>query len=325
MIMRRRHLLAAPLGLAAPALAQEPFPNHPLTLVVPFTAGSATDIAGRIVAQAMGEQLGHAVAVENRAGAGGSVGTGAVARSRPDGYTMILMVTSTVAVNRALYRNLPFDPWRDFAPVGIQCFAQNALMVPAASPFRSLAELVAHGKDASKPQLRYFSPGSGSSQHLSGVLLVQATGIRADHVPYRGPPEGITALVSNEIEFGFSTTPPILGLWREGRLRSLGVSGPQADAAMPEVPTLASLGLGDFTEMDPFYGVAAPKETPPEALARLRAAFAAAMAQPTVRARITQTGFRNAAPMDGPAMDRFLERQVAIWAPLVRASGATVD
>lgn len=323
--MRRRHLLALPLGLSEPALAEAPYPDRPVTLIVPYTAGSATDTAGRIVAQALSEQLGQPVTVENRAGAGGSVGTGIAARARPDGYTLILTVTSTVAVNRALYRNLSFDPWHDFAPVGILCFSPNALLVPASSPFHTLADLVAHGKDPAKPKLRYFSGGTGSSQHLSAVLLAEATGIQAEHVPYRGPPEGIMGLVSAETEFGFSTLPPILALWRDGRLRCLGVSGAQRDASMPEVPALVELGLAAFRDMDPYYGCAAPKDTPAPVLARLRAAFAAGVALPAAQARIRQVGLRPAAPMAVAAMEEFIARQVAVWAPLVRASGATMD
>ncbi len=323
--MRRRHLLAASLALASPALAQEAFPSRPVTVIVPFTAGSATDAAGRIMAAGLQEQLGQPVTIDNRTGAGGSVGTGAAARARPDGYTLVVAVTSTVAVNRALYRNLGFDPWKDFAPIGVAGFAPNILMVPGESPFGTVRDLLARGRDTGKPALRYFSGGTGSSQHLAAVLLVERSGIRAEHIPYRGPPEGIAALLAGQIEFGFSTPAPILGLTREGKLRALAVGGPSPHPAMPEVPLLKDLGFPDFAETDPFFGLMGPKDMPVAVVARLRAAFTAAMAEPTLRQRLQQAGFRPAEPMDGPALDRFMERQVNLWAPLVQASGAKVE
>lgn len=322
--MRRRHLLAAPLVLGT-ARAEGAFPERPITLVVPFGAGSVNDLLGRLLANAAAEQLHQPVPVENRPGAGGSTGIQLVARSRADGYTLGFVSASTIPINRALFKTLAYDPQRDLAPVVIAASTPNALVVPGNSPFHTLAEFIAAGRDASRPPLRYFSPGNGTTQHLSAVQVVNATGIRAEHIPYRGPAEGITALLANEIEWGFAAVPSTVTLTREGRMRVLGVTGTESPPTLPEVKPFAAQGLAGFEETNVWYGIAAPAATPPAALERLRAAFAASLAVPAFAARLAQAGFYPMPPMDGPRMTAFIARQVTFWAGLVRASGATID
>jgi tripartite-type tricarboxylate transporter receptor subunit TctC len=323
--MHRRALLAAPLLLPGIARAQAWAPQRPVVLVVAFSAGSTNDILARMLSAEVGPLLGQPMPVENRAGAGGTVGAGSVARMRGDGHALVVVSTSTIPINRALYRSLPYDPARDLVPVSISASTPNALIVPGSSPFRSMADFVARGRAQGQPPLRYFSPGNGTSQHLSCVQVIEATGIRAEHIPYRGPNEGITALVAGETDWGFSAVPSIVGLAREGRVRVLGLTGTQSPPTLPDAPSFAALGIPGFEETNVWYGVAAQRETPAEALATLRRAFAAALAKPELQQRLSAAGFYPVAPMDGAAMEAFVARQVAFWERLVKASGATVD
>ncbi len=339
--MHRRFLLAAPfLASAAQAQpgsstgAQQGFPDRPLLLVVPFSAGSVNDLLGRLLANAASGPLRQPVTVENRPGAGGSLGIQQVARSKPDGLTLAFVSASTIPINRALFRNLAYDPQRDLVPVVIAASTPNALVVPGNSPFRSMAEFIADGRargrdaagrDTGRPPLRYFSPGNGTTQHLSAVQVVNATGIRAEHIPYRGPSEGLTALLAGEIEWGFAAVPSTVPLVREGRLRVLGVTGTTSPPTLPEVKPFAAQGLPGFEETNVWYGIAAPAGTPPAALAVLRQGFRAALDESAFAQRLAAAGFYPTAPMDGAAMEAFIDRQVGFWAGLVRASGATVD
>jgi tripartite-type tricarboxylate transporter receptor subunit TctC len=329
--MRRRGILAglAALG-AAPAAGRAQgggFPQRPVVLVVAFSAGSTNDILARMLTAEVGPRLGQPMPVENRPGAGGTLAVAGVARARPDGHTLVLVSTSTIPINRALYRNLPYDPHRDLVPVSLMASTPNALIVPGNSPFRTLGELLARGRDAAQPPLRYFSPGNGTSQHLSCVQVVRAAGggFRSEHIPYRGPSEGITALVVGETDWGFSAVPSIVGMARDGRVRVLGVTGTAPPPTLPGVATFAAQGLAGFEETDVWYGVAAPRETPPEALEALRRAFREALAEAPLQQRLSAAGFFPMPPMDGAAMEGFIDRQVVFWAELVRASGATVD
>jgi len=324
--MRRRLFLATPfIGLGTRAASAQGFPQRPVTLVVAFSAGSTNDILARMLAAEVGPILGQPMPVENRAGAGGTVGAGSVARGRADGHALVVVSTSTIPINRALYRNLPYDPHRDLAMVSISASTPNALIVPGSSPFRTLGEFLARGRDAAQPPLRHFSPGNGTSQHLSCVQVIGAGGIRSEHIPYRGPNEGITALIAGQTDWGFSAVPSIVGMAREGRIRVLGVTGTRSPPTLPDAPTFAAQGLAGFEETDIWYGVAAQRETPPEALAALRRAFAEALAKPDLAQRLANAGFYPVPPMDGPAMEGFVARQVAFWERLVKESGATVD
>ena len=322
--MHRRFLLAAPF-LASAAKAQPGFPDRPLLLVVPFSAGSVNDLLGRLLANAASGPLRQPVTIENRPGAGGSIGVQQVARSKPDGLTLAFVSASTIPINRALFRNLAYDPQRDLAPVVIAASTPNALVVSGTAPFQTLAQFIAAGRDAARPPLRYFSPGNGTTQHLSAVQVVNATGIRAEHIPYRGPSEGLTGLLAGEIEWGFAAVPSTVPLVREGRLRVLGVTGTTSPPTLPEVRPFAAQGLPGFEETKVWYGIAAPAGTPPAALAVLRQGFRAALDEPAFAQRLADAGFYPTAPMDGAAMEGFIDRQVAFWAGLVRASGATVD
>ncbi len=324
--MHRRALLAAATaGCAAPALAQpRALPSGTVTIVVPFTAGSTNDIAARLVAPDLMAQLGQPVVVENRPGAGGTVGVGQVIRARPDGLTLVLVSSSSIPINRALYRNLAFDPARDLAMIGIAGSTPNALMVGGNSGIGSLAELVALAKRPGEPPIRYSSPGNGTSQHLSCVQIAMLTGMPVENVTYRGPVEGLTAIMAGEVTYGFATVPSIVGFVRDGQLRALATTGEQP-SSLAGVPTFVSLGYPGFRDTDIWFGIASSREVPAEGLALLRHALDRALAGAALKERLSRAGFDPVAPRTPEQLDAFIASQVAFWAELVRSSGTTLD
>lgn len=324
--IQRRALLAAGAALPAAAQAQAPgFPSRQISIVVPYGAGSSTDILGRVLAPPLSAQLGQTVVVENRVGAGGTIGMGHVARSAPDGHTMVLTSASAGPVNRALFRNLGYDPVRDLSLVCLTNISFNALVVPGNSPSSTLAEFAARAKAPGAPVLRYFSPGNGTSQHLSAVLLSQLLGVRMEHIPYRGPAEGLTAVMTNEVDFGFASLSSIVGMLREGRVKALGLTGKQRSRALPDVPLLAELGYPPFADVLVWTGLAVPKATPDAIKEALRAAIGAVLDLPATQERFAQIGIERVPPMTLAEMDGFMEQQLTLWDGLVRDSGARVD
>lgn len=323
-LSRRALLAGAPALLAAPALAQG-FPARPLAIVVPYTAGSSSDILARLLAPYLATELGQPVVVENRAGAGGTIGMGHVARSQQDGHTLALTSSSAGPINRALYRNLTFDPVRDVPVVYKTNLSTNALVVAGNSPFRSAADLVARARDQAQPSLQYFSPGNGTSQHLCGVLLTQSAPGRMEHIPYRGPAEGLTALIAGDVAFGFATLSSIMGLLRDGRVRALGTTGAVPAPSLPGVPTLASTGFPTFGDLVVWSGLGVTGGTPEAAKQRLHAAIGAVLALPVVQERFAQIGIERAPAMTLAETTAFSERQITLWAELVRDAGLRAD
>ncbi len=321
----RRTALALAGASATPALAQPPLFTRPLSVVIPYSAGSSTDILGRLLAPGMTAQLGQPVVVENRTGGGGTVGMGYVARSAPDGHTMVLTSASAGPVNRALFRNLNFDPVRDLSLVCLANMSMNALIVAGTNPARSLAALIDAAKRPGAPPLRYFSPGNGTSQHLSAVLLGQLAGVTFEHVPYRGPAEGLTALLAGDVVFGFASLSSIMGMMADGRVRAFGVTGRTRPRALPDLPTLAELGYPRFAEVMVWTGFAVPRATPVPVQQALHDAIGAVIAQPATRERFTQIGIEAVPAMTLAENEAFMEAQLTLWEGLVRSSGATVD
>jgi tripartite-type tricarboxylate transporter receptor subunit TctC len=317
--------LAAALGFASHAGAQpHTLPADPVTIVVPYGAGSTNDIAARLVAPDLAALLGQNVVIDNRAGAGGTLGIGQVVRARPDGLTLALVSASSIPINRALFRNLPFDPARDMTLLGIIGSTPNVLIVSADSGITSLPELIAAANRPGQPPLRHFSPGNGTSQHLSCAQLAALTGITVENVPYRGPSEGVTGLLAGETNFGFASVPSVAGLLRDGRLRGLATTGPQP-SALPRVPTLVSLGYPAFGNTDIWYGLAAPRAVPSDTLALLRRTLNQALADAGLRERLSRAGFDPVPARTPEQLEAFVASQVTFWNDLVSRSGATMD
>ncbi|MDB5378094.1 MAG: hypothetical protein JWR00_2540 [Rubritepida sp.] len=325
--LRRRTFLGGSAALGAASMAQAQsggLPAGTVSIVVPYGAGSTNDIIARLVAPEVSALLGHTVVIENRPGAGGTLGIGQVVRARPDGLTLALVSASSIPINKALYRNLPFDPVRDLTLLVIAGSTPNALVVSADSGINSLADLIALGKRPGQPPLRHFSPGNGTSQHLSCAQLATLTGLTVENVPYRGPAEGLTGMMAGETNFGFASVPSVVGLIRDGRLRALGTTGPR-ESTLAGVPTLVWMGYPGFGDTDVWYGIAAPKGMPAGTQALLRSAFGRALADDGLKQRLQRAGFDPVPPSTPEQLDAFVQTQVAFWADLVRTSGATLD
>jgi tripartite-type tricarboxylate transporter receptor subunit TctC len=295
------------------------YPDRPITLVVPYAAGGGNDVLARAVAETMSRSLGQALVIENRGGAGGSVGTRQVARAAPDGYTLGLGGTGTLAIDPTLYPNAGYDPRKDFAPVGLIATSPLVILVNQSLPARNVQELIALAK-AQPGKLTYASAGAGSGIHLGTVLFAEAAGIQITHVPYKGSGPALTDLLGGHVQIYVSSLPPAVGLVKEGKLRALGVTGLKRSASFPDVPTVAEQGLPGF-EAVLHYGIVAPAGTPRPIIDKLNVALRAALRDPKVHEHIANEG---AEPLptspDEYAAD--IDREETKWSALVRKSGA---
>ena len=312
-------LLGAAL-LSIPAAAQQ-FPARPVKLVVGFTPGGGVDIAARTLAPKLAELIGQPVIVENKPGAGTNIANEFVAKAAPDGTTL-LVNTPAVAINMSLYRNLPFDTLRDFAPVSMFSESPNILVVNAKLAAASLKDFLAYAR-ANPGKLNYSSAGAGTTQHLSAELLKLRTGISMVHVPYKGTAPSLTALLAGEVDASFANIPAVLQHVKSGRLRPLASTGAKRAAQMPEVPTMKEAGV-EGVEVTVWYGVLAPAATPKEMVAGLSGAVAKAAHDPEMKKRLAEQG---AEPVGNSAEEfaKILEDEVATWAEVVKVSGARVD
>ena len=289
MKLQRRHLLAAAavaLGSARShsALASS-YPKGPVRVVIPFPPGGPTDVVGRLVCQVLGEVLGQPFIVENRAGAGGNIGADVVAKSRPDGQTLLINVSSQV-INPFLYAHLPFDAFTDFTPVTGLASTPMQLIVRSSLPVRSVDDLVRYVRENSG-KCSFGSSSTGTPGHLAGELFKLSTGINSLHVPYRGSSPALTDLVGGQITYMFDSMPSSLPLVQAGALRALAVTGSTRAAKLPEVPTMAEAGFSDIV-MTNWYGLWAPARTSAEIINRLQAEVASALARPELKLRLSE-------------------------------------
>jgi tripartite-type tricarboxylate transporter receptor subunit TctC len=316
---RVRTLLAAGVLLAgATVQAQD---KGPIRMVVPFGAGTTTDTVSRVVGEALGKALQQPVIVDNRAGAGGSTGSDLVAKSVPDGRTLVMGTVGTHAINAALFTKLPYDPMRDFAPVAFIGYTPTLLVVAAESPIKSLKDLA---QAAAKPQgVTFASAGNGTSGHLAGELLAQRLGGKMIHVPFKEGAMALTGVISSQVDFMFYHPAAVMPQIKAGKLRALGASGAVRSAAASDVPTLMEQGIADF-DLVAWFMLYAPAATPAATLAQLRTAGAAALAQPEVMTKLRDQGVESK-PMRAEEMQPFNKTELGKWAGLVKRSGAQVD
>jgi tripartite-type tricarboxylate transporter receptor subunit TctC len=318
--LSRRSILAALAAAGAGGLRAQS-PEGTLRLVVPFGAGTTTDIVSRVVGEGLGRALQQTVVVENRAGAGGSTGSDQVAKAAPDGRTIVMGTVGTHAINATLFRKLPYDPLKDFAPLALVGFTPTLLVVAADGPARSLADLKAQ---AEKPEgLNFASAGNGTSGHLAGEMLAQRLGVKMTHVPYKEGAMALTAVMARQVDLMFYHPAAVNPQIRAGKLRALGASSAQRSAAAPDVPTLQEQGLADF-DLVAWFMLYAPAATPPGVLASLRRASAAALADPAVAGKLREQGVEQRA-LRPEELAAFNRTEVEKWAGLVRRSGAQVD
>jgi tripartite-type tricarboxylate transporter receptor subunit TctC len=316
-IQRRTALLggAALLATTAGAAAQQAgWPSRPITLVVPFAAGSSTDVVGRQAARAISEGTGQQVVVENRTGAAGIVGSQAVARARPDGYTLLIVTNSTHAANRALFRNLPYDPVADFAPISNLSTGPLILLSHPSLPFRTLAELTAYGR-ANPGKLSYGY--SGSSSQIAAVMVTNGGKFEALGVQYRSIPPAVTDLLGGQISFTFADPGNALQHIRSGQAIGLGVTSAQRTPLAPDVPTLSEAGLPGF-EVVPWQGIAAPAGTDPAIIARIFGALRERYDTSEVRRSYAALGFEVDLSPSPAAYADFIRTETSRWGELVQ-------
>ena len=310
-------MIGAALALCATLASGQGYPNKPVKLVVPFTPGSATDILARTLGQKLSEQWGQPVIVENRAGAGGTIGAGVVAKSPPDGYTLMVH-SSGHAVNASMYPTLPYDTTKDFVEVATLGGQPNVLVVAPASGFRTVADLIAAAKK-SPGALNYGSAGIGSGTHVNAEKFKLAAGIDAVHIPYKGTPEAITDTMTGRVTYFFSPISAALPNIREGKLVALGVSTAKRSSALPNVPTIAESGLPGF-DYNLWVGLWAPAGTPQDIVDKINADVAKVLAMPDVRERLAALG---AEPMVMTSADfrKFMREEIDDAAKVVKAAG----
>lgn len=321
---QRRSILAALAvvitAAAAPAFAQA-FPDRPIRLVVPFPPGGPTDIVARPLAQLLGESLKQPVVVENRGGAGGSIGADLVAKSPPDGYTLLMGTVGTSAINIALYRKLPHDPVRDFTPIALVASAPVAVVVNPASGINSVNDLVARAK-ASPGKVSFGSAGAGTPGHLTGEMFATASGVKLQHVPYKGSAPAVTDLLGNQIPMMFDPVQSVIAHVRSGKLRALAVSGKKRSPVLPDVPTLDEAGVRDF-ETTAWWAVFGPANIPRDIADKLRVEIERVARSDAFREKLGNLGVQpQAEPV--PLAD-FQKAEVAKWGKAVRDSGAAAD
>ena len=281
---------ALALGTAAfslPALADGNWPSRPITLIIPGAAGGSTDIPARMLAQKLGERLGQPVIVDNKPGAGGSLGTGLVARAQPDGYTVLVGNTGSNAINYTAYKKLSYKP-TDFVALTDMIYFSNVLVVPAKSPIQSLPDLMAAAKKE-PGKLSFSSAGMGQTTHLMGELFKERTGTDVVHVPYKGSAPGTMAIVTGETQFMFDNMTASLAHIKDGKLRPLAVTGDQREPELPTVPTMTELGMKDFNKVG-WMGFFVPAKTPPDVVKKLTDNLQAVLHDPDIQKRYRDLG-----------------------------------
>jgi tripartite-type tricarboxylate transporter receptor subunit TctC len=316
-----RLLVAIAIVAASPLCSAQSWPSRPVHFVVPFPAGGSTDVVGRLIADKLAESLKQPFVVENRAGAGGTLGSDVVAKAAPDGYTMLLGTSSTQAIASSLYARLPYNPARDFAPVSLIGTATILLVVNPAVPAKSVRELIALAK-AKPGQLTFASSGNGSVSHLTGAYFASQAGISLQHIPYKGDTPMITDLIGGQVAMAFGTAVAFLPQVQTGKLVALAVADAKPSPIAPGLPTIAETRPG-FEALQ-WFGVLMPAGTPADVVARLHAEIDRILRLPDVRERLASVGIEVA--QKSPAeFGAFIQSETAKWGKIVRDSGAKID
>jgi tripartite-type tricarboxylate transporter receptor subunit TctC len=323
-IQRRTLLLLLALAAALPAISDivraQDYPSRPIRLVVGFAAGGTQDVIARLIGQRLSEALGQQIVIENRPGASSNIAAEAVIRSPADGYTLF-MVGPNNAINASLYTKLPFDLVRDTAPVAGLMLVPNVMEVHPSVPAKSVPEFIAHAK-ANPGKINMVSGGTGTSVHVSGELFKMMTGINMVHVPYRGAGPALTDLIAGQVQVMFDNLPSSIGHIRSGKLRALAVTTLEPAAALPGIPTVAQFVPG--YEASAFFGIVAPKATPPAVVARLNTAINVVLADAKIKARMADLGGTTLAGTPA-AFGKLVADETKKWAKVVKFSGAKAD
>jgi len=312
--------MLAALALAGPATAAS-YPDKAVRVVVGFSAGGTTDVAARIIAKELGDDLGESFVVENKPGAGSNIGAELVARAKPDGYTLY-MVAVTSTINQTLYKNLSFDIVKDFSPIALVIKVPNILVVNPSLPVKNVQELVSYLK-AHPGKVSFASSGSGTSIHMAGELFKLRAGVDIVHIPYKGSAPAMTDLIGNQVQMMFDNMPSAWPHVQAGKLRALAVTTAERSATAPEIPTMMESGFDKF-DVSSWFGLIAPAGTPPEIIAKLNASVQKALAKPEVQQRFKDLGAVTARTTPAE-FGAFIKSEVEQWGTVVKASGAKVE
>lgn len=300
------------------------YPSRPVKVIVPFGAGSASDITARLLMEKLGESMGANFVVENRVGAGGNIGTDAVAKADPDGYTLAYSAIGPLAINKTLFAKMPYDPETDLEPISLSAVLPNLLVInPKIIPVKNVQEFIAYAK-AHPDQINYSSIGIGSSQHLAAVQFELAAGIKMKHVPYRGGPQMMTDLIKGEVPVTFQNIPTVLGPLGTGQVKVLAITTAKRNNVLPDVPTMQEEGVKNFNS-SAWFGFVAPKGTPAAIVDKLNAETVKALSDPTLSKRMIEIG-AEPSPMSRAEFKAFIAAEVAKWRKVIEDSGvAKVD
>ena len=315
-------LFIALLLVTMPVLGQERYPSKPVRLIVPFAPGGSTDIFARLIADRLAAPLGQSVVVENRAGAAGNIGAEAVARSAPDGYTLLMATTGVMAINNALYRNMTYDAAKEFDPVVFVASITNVLIVPPELPAQSVAELIALAR-REPGKLSFASSGAGSSTHMSAELFKSLSGTDILHIPYKGSGQALPDLMSGRVSMMFENMPGAVSHIRAGKVRALAVTGLRRSSAMPELPTVAESGVAGYESLS-WSGIAAPAGMPRGTVERLNRDINAILATADMRQKLAEQG---ADAIGGPpeVFRDHIRAEREKWSRLIRANNIVVN
>jgi tripartite-type tricarboxylate transporter receptor subunit TctC len=310
------------LAVAAPLVVAQSYPAKAVRVVAGFPPGGAADLLARVVADKLSVAMGHPFVVENRPGAGGTIGADAVAKAAPDGYTLLLGVTASQTIAPSIYKSLAYDPARDFKPVALVATIPVVLVVHPSVPAQNARELVAIAKAAAAP-MQYASSGSGSIPHLAGELFQLSQGVKLQHVPYKGAPLAMSDLLAGRVQLMFDNLPTVLPHIRSGKMRALAVAGNRRARALPDLPTLAEAGVPNV-DVGSWFGVLAPAGTPDAIVAALSREIARAVSADDAKGRMDAMG-AEPAYLPPEEFARLIRAETEKWAKLVKATGAQAD
>ena len=315
--------IAVTVGATSASVFAQPYPTKPILLIVPAAAGSTADIGSRYAAQELSTALGQPVVVENRPGAGGTIGTAELARAAPDGYTIGVASQGTFVFDQSVYAKPGYDSGKDFAPIAVLGRASDVLVVHPSTRASRVSDIIAVAR-AKPGTVTFASGGSGTSHHLAGVLFSRATGTDLVHVPYKSTPQGVLAVMRNEVTMGFFNIPIVIGQIKDGKLKALGVTSLARSPLLPDVPTLDEQGLKGY-EVNSWAGFAAPAGTPREIVERLNAELVRILTSAEAKKKLEPQGFELAPPLSPDAFSQMIADDLATWAPVLKASGARAN
>ena len=323
MVLTKRTLLAAALAALSTRSMAQAWPTKPIRMIVPLAPGGTADIIARLYADELGKALGQNVVVDNKTGAGGTIASAEAARAAPDGYTILVISQGTMVFNVGLYPKPGYDPVKNFASVALAGSVSNVLIVHPDNPAKTVADLIAQAK-AKPGELTYSSGGTGTSHHLSAVLFERDAGVKLQHVPYRTTPAGIMGVANGEVTMAFYNTPTVVGLIKGGKLKALAITSAQRSELLPDVPTMVEQGMKDYV-FSTWMGYAVPKGTPAPVIEKLNAEMIRIGQLPAVAEKMKSQGIDMMPPEQPAAVDKLIRDELALWIPILKASGASTE